>query len=645
MIAELSHLALCAALLLASFSCVYCDKTSDNFLFLKKNTGIVFALISLAIAGLSYSYLTSDFSLLNVYENSHTAKPLFYKFSGMWGNHEGSLLLWLWFLSIFAYAGSRNAASTVEMRVYLFLLCGFLAFLLFTSNPFARLFPPAMEGKDLNPLLQDVGLAIHPPLLYLGYVGFSVVFARTIAALWHGRIQKLWAKDILPWAMLAWGFLTFGIALGSWWAYRELGWGGYWFWDPVENISLLPWLFATALIHGLFLARKTGAFPYWTALLAITTFLFSLIGTFLVRSGLITSVHAFATDPTRGIYLLLYIFVVSICAYTLFAKKMHGSKPASFTLFSKETGITLHHVLVLTACFTVFLGILYPIILQSFGLTSVSVGAPFYHTVMPPLAIVIVLLAGVAPLLSFRATPRPLLWRYLKQSLMLAGILLVLVLSVFYEQSRPLLALPFMACLALAGIGLMAASLVLLQKQSWQKDNIANMGHVGMVVCHFFLGIMAIAIAITFAGSEELERTISPESPVVTPAWEITLLHTETFENHNYISQRATLRFYDKAHNRISVFTPEIRFFPTRNMETSETDIHTNLAKDVYTAIATSGNFSKDNKRFILRFHIIPAMIWVWIAAGGIGIGGWMISAACFVQNRQQRKHNATNAI
>ncbi|MGA1561385.1 MAG: heme lyase CcmF/NrfE family subunit, partial [Gammaproteobacteria bacterium] len=361
-----------------------------------------FLLIALAYIILTHAFVTDDFSVLYTANNSNSLLPLIYKISAVWGGHEGSLLLWVLFLSlwgVFVAVFSKSLPNVLVARtlaVMGLVAVGFLLFTLLTSNPFDRLFPAALDGRDLNPLLQDPGLVIHPPMLYLGYVGFAVPFALVVAALIGGQLDATWARWSRPWTTIAWVFLTLGIAIGSWWAYAELGWGGWWFWDPVENASFMPWLLGTALIHSLAVTEKRGAFRSWTVLLAIFTFSLSLLGTFLVRSGVLVSVHAFATDPSRGIFILMFISIVVGSSLLLYAARTHKMESGGqFSWFSRETLLLGNNLLLTVAMLTVLLGTLYPIILDALGLGKISVGPPYFNAVFVPLMLPLIFLIGV----------------------------------------------------------------------------------------------------------------------------------------------------------------------------------------------------------------------------------------------------------
>src|SRR5665213_713043 len=414
MIAELGHYALVLALALAliqSWSPIIGARKGDLALMkLADSTALAqFGFVALSFGALTWCYVTSDISVANVYENSHTQMPLIYKFTSVWGNHEGSMLLWVLILAIFGAlvaAFGVNLPATLKanaLAVQSWIAAAFYLFILFTSNPFRRLAEVPLEGRDLNPILQDFGLAVHPPMLYLGYVGFSIAFSFAVAALIEGRIDAAWARWVRPWTLLAWMCLTLGIAMGSYWAYYELGWGGWWFWDPVENASLMPWLAGTALLHSAVVMEKRNALKVWTILLSILTFSLSLLGTFLVRSGVLTSVHAFATDPTRGVFILLILCVFIGGSLTLYAWRASALKQGGlFAPISREGALVLNNLFLTTACATVFIGTLYPLALEVINGDKISVGAPFFNLTFAPLFVPLMIAVPFGPLLAWK---------------------------------------------------------------------------------------------------------------------------------------------------------------------------------------------------------------------------------------------------
>ncbi|MDX1424463.1 MAG: heme lyase CcmF/NrfE family subunit, partial [Kiloniellales bacterium] len=414
MIPEIGHFALILALLVAlvqgSVPMLGAARGRGDWMVLAGPTALLqLALMATAFLALMQAYVVSDFSVLNVAQNSHSAKPLLYKITGVWGNHEGSMVLWILILALFGAAVALfggNLPETLKARVLAvqaWIAAGFLLFTILTSNPFARLVPAPADGADLNPLLQDPGLAFHPPMLYTGYVGFSIAFSFAIAALIEGKVDAAWARWVRPWTLVAWSFLTAGIALGSWWAYYELGWGGWWFWDPVENVSFMPWLMGTALLHSAIVVEKRDALKVWTILLAILTFSLSLIGTFIVRSGLLTSVHAFATDPERGLFILILLCLTIGGSLALFAWRAPALKSGGlFDPISREGALVLNNLLLATACATVFLGTLYPLFVEALGGAKISVGEPYFNATFVPIMVPLVVAMAVGPLLPWK---------------------------------------------------------------------------------------------------------------------------------------------------------------------------------------------------------------------------------------------------
>ena len=403
-------LSLGVALIQSSIPLIGLKKNNLALMSIANNAAIMqVVLIGISFTALVYAFLTSDFSVINVYQNSHTTKPIIYKITGVWGNHEGSLLLWVLILAVFGAAVvlfGNNLSKRIKaaaLSVQGMIGSGFIAFIIFTSNPFERLSPIPIDGKGLNPLLQDPGLAIHPPMLYLGYVGFSMAFSFAIAALIEGKVDALWARWVRPWTLAAWSFLTVGIGLGSWWAYYELGWGGWWYWDPVENASFIPWLTGTALIHSLVVLEKRDSLRSWTILLAIVTFSLSLLGTFLVRSGVLTSVHAFASDPSRGIFILILLLITvggSLTLYAIKAPKLDQS--GIFSPISRESSLLMNNIFLASSASTVLIGTLYPLVAESIGIGKISVGPPYFNMVFIPIFIPLIILMGIGPYLPWR---------------------------------------------------------------------------------------------------------------------------------------------------------------------------------------------------------------------------------------------------
>ncbi|MEQ1889629.1 MAG: heme lyase CcmF/NrfE family subunit, partial [Alphaproteobacteria bacterium] len=521
MIIELGHFALVLAFVLAlaqaSLPLIGAARGNSALMAVARPAAfgqLIFLL--LAFAALMYGFVTSDFSVQVIAANSHSAKPMLYKIAGLWGNHEGSLLLWVLILALFgaAVAGvGGNLPASLRARVLsvqAMIACGFLSFMLATSNPFTRLIPPPMDGNGLNPLLQDPGLAFHPPFLYLGYVGFSMAFSFAVAALIEGRVDPAWARWVRPWTLAAWCFLTIGIAMGSWWAYYELGWGGWWFWDPVENASFMPWLAGTALLHSAIVVEKRDTLKSWTVLLAILTFSLSLLGTFIVRSGVLSSVHAFATDPARGVFILGFLVLVIGGSLTLYAVRAPLLKGGGiFAPISRETALVLNNWLLATACATVLLGTLYPLLMDALsgGTDKVTVGAPYYNATFTPLMAPLLVLMALGPLMSWKRADLPGVLGRLRFAL---GISVLGMLAVWYlREQGPVLAIfgigigIWLICGALTDLAErtrlfrvpLAASLARaagLPRASW-----------GAMMAHAGVGVVVLGITASTAWTEE----------------------------------------------------------------------------------------------------------------------------------------------
>ena len=517
MIPELGHfaliLALAVALVQGTLPLVGASRGDLRLMALGRTAALTQAfLVLIAFGALTQAFVTSDFSVANVVANSHSAKPLLYKVSGVWGNHEGSMLLWALILALFGAAVAifgANLPDTLRSRVLAvqaLIGVGFLAFLLFTSNPFERVFPAPPDGNGLNPLLQDPGLAFHPPLLYLGYVGFSVTYAFAIAALLEGRVDAAWARWVRPWTLAAWCFLTLGIALGSWWAYYILGWGGFWFWDPVENASLMPWLAGTALLHSAIVVEKRDALKSWTVLLAILAFSLSLLGTFLVRSGVLTSVHAFAQDPARGLYILGFLLFITgggLALYAWRAPQLQGG--GLFQPVSREGALILNNLLLCTLAATVLLGTLYPLFLDLLTGKSVSVGPPFFNATFVPLCAPLFAALCVGPFLGWkRAELWPALMR-LRVALVVSLAAVVVAMTMIDSRST-------LAALAFGfGVWLIVGSLMQLGDRIRTRTlRTLPRSTLGMIISHASLGIVVLGSVATSSWSIELMQTMKP---------------------------------------------------------------------------------------------------------------------------------------
>ena len=579
-------------------------------------------LVVLSFAVLTIAYLRSDFSVLNVYENSHSAKPLLFKISGVWGNHEGSMMLWVLILVLFGALVAvfgRGLPATLRANVIGvqgWISTAFLLFILTTSNPFTRLVPAPFEGQDLNPILQDVGLAIHPPLLYLGYVGFSITFAFAVAALLDGRIDAAWARWVRPWALTAWLFLTLGIARGSYWGSYELGWGGFWFWDPVENASFMPWLSGTALIHSAIVMEKRDALKVWTVLLAILTFSLSLLGTFLVRSGVLTSVHAFATDPTRGVAILMILIVFIGGSLGLYAWRAPTLKQGGlFAPISREGAIVFNNLIVTTACATVFVGTLYPMVLEATVGEKISVGAPFYELTFIPLMIPALIAVPVGPLLAWKRGDLLAVAERLSAAAALAlaalavaawlkgadGILpaLAVGLSVWLMAgavTEPLLR----AGVPRQPVRIVLRRLVGLPRSAW-----------GTTIAHAGLGISILGIACaSFYGSEQVLAMKTGETTDLA-GYHFTFDGITPRQGGTYREEVG--HFTVTADGKpITVIQPAKRLYTTRQMPTTEAGIATRGFSQLYLSL---GDRHADGS-VVVRIHVKPLVTLIWI--GGV---------------------------
>jgi cytochrome c-type biogenesis protein CcmF len=617
MLPELGHfsliLALLAALLQAGLSLAGARDQPFWQQAGRRAALLNFALTLLAFALLVQAFVASDFSVTNVYMNSHMAKPLLYKISGSWGSHEGSLLLWLLIMAGFGAAmahGLKAVPADFKARavgVQGLLSVGFLLFVLFTSNPFARIFPVPPQGRDLNPLLQDPGLAFHPPLLYIGYVGFSAVFALAVAQLLSTWPAAPWAKWVRPYALVAWSFLTGGLALGSWWAYYELGWGGWWFWDPVENAALMPWLAGTALLHSLLATWQRGAFARWTVLLALITFGLSMIGAFLVRSGVLTSVHSFANDPQRGL-VLLGLFVLALGgAFTLYARRMPDIRGnPMFGALSRESAFLLNNLLLCAACATVMIGTLYPLLLDALGGGMISVGAPYFMLTVVPMLLPLLVLMGFAPWLKWRSNDGPELLRRLG---LVALLTLVAVLVLGYQAGMTNI-------LGLAALGLGCWLLIATLQAAWEKRRVT-----GFTLAHGGLALAVLGMAGSAFDTQHNLHLYVGEATMV-GSYRLELAAVEPVQGKNFTAERAVVRIWDDNHY-VATLLPERRFYPVQNMPLSEVAISTDFVRDLYLVLNEAESDPAAPRS--LRFHINPLAPWIWLGAAVMALGGlWL---------------------
>jgi len=584
--------------------------------------------VAASFAALVTLHVTSDFSVANVFENSHSLKPLIYKITGVWGNHEGSMLLWVSILALFGAlvaAFGNNLPLTLRARVLAvqaWVAGAFYLFILTTSNPFLRLPDPPIEGRDLNPVLQDIGLAVHPPMLYLGYVGFSISFSFAIAALLEGRIDAAWARWVRPWTLMAWIFLTLGIAMGSYWAYYELGWGGWWFWDPVENASLMPWLAGTALLHSALVMEKRDALKVWTILLSILTFSLSLLGTFLVRSGVLTSVHAFASDPTRGVFILLILCVFIGGSLTLFAGRASALKQGGlFAPISREGALVLNNLFLTTACATVFIGTLYPLALEVLTGDKISVGAPFFNLTFAPLFIPLMVAVPFGPMLAWKRGD--LLGAM--QRLLAAGIAALLAIAVAWAWARGGSALaPLaigLAVFVIAGALSDLAERVGLFRLPLASSASRAMGLPrsvwGTAFAHAGIGVALIGIVCETTWNSEYIGTMKPGDAISVAGYQMTLegLIQQQGPNYRELVAPFTVRLDGE---RLAVMTPSKRTFTTRGMSTTEAALLTRGASQLYISL---GEPTADGG-ITARIYHKPLVLLIWFGPVLMAFGG-----------------------
>ena len=631
MIAELGNyalaLSLAIAVLLAVFPLWGAEKGNAQFMALARPmTYGLFLILSVSFGALFYVFAINDFSVQYVVNNSNTTLPIYYRLSAVWGSHEGSLLLWIWLLSLWSAAVAlfskrlpQEAVARV-LGIMGIISIGFLLFVLFTSNPFTRTFPDfPVDGKELNPLLQDIGLIFHPPLLYMGYVGFSVAFAFSIASLMTGKLDTAWARWSRPWTMAAWVFLTLGIVLGSWWAYYELGWGGWWFWDPVENASFMPWLAGTALLHSLAVTEKRGSFKAWTVLLAISAFSLCLLGTFLVRSGILVSVHAFASDPTRGLYVLAYLIVVIGGSLTLYAYK--GSQIRSrdnAERYSRESLLLLNNILLMTALCVVLLGTLLPLVHKQLGLGSISIGAPFFDQMFLIIMTPFALLLGIGPLVK---------WRRDQFSAIRTPVIVSLIIMLIAGFALPYLLQDKLTVSAVLGT-MMAVIIVLLSlyemhqrathRESFLKGvRKLSRSHWGMVLAH--LGVAMTVWGIAFSQNYSVERDVrmSVGDTVQIADYDFTFKGISDANGPNYIGGKAQIDITYHGKPEATLFA-EKRLYTVSKMPMTEAAIDWGFTRDLYVALGEK----LENNAWALRLYYKPFIRWIWLGGLFMALGG-----------------------
>ena len=588
-----------------------------------------FVLTALSFAALTVAYVQSDFSVVNVWENSHSLKPMLYKITGVWGNHEGSMLLWVLILALFGAlvaVFSGNLPATLRANVLSIqglIGAAFLLFILATSNPFTRLVPAPLEGRDLNPILQDIGLAVHPPLLYLGYVGFSVCFSFAVAALIEGRIDAAWARWVRPWTLAAWVFLTGGIAMGSYWAYYELGWGGFWFWDPVENASFLPWLSGTALLHSAIVMEKRSALKIWTLLLAILTFSLSLLGTFLVRSGVLTSVHAFATDPSRGLFILVILMVFIGGSLALFALRASSlTQGGLFHPVSREGALVLNNLFLTTATATVLIGTLYPLLVEAVTGDKISVGAPFFNMTFGPLALLLLLAVPFGPLLAWKrgdiyAVAQRLYFAF--GAALLVGLVVMFLIDgagallAFGSGLAVWLILGALTDLALkAGVGNVSPSV------AWRRLIGLPRSVFGTAFAHMGLALSMIGIIAVTSLDVERIAIMRPGESLEVGDYTLRFEDIAPFQGPNFTEDQGRFSYFDASGRRLGEIVSSKRVYTARQMPTTEAGIATRWLGQLYISL---GDPTPDGG-VVVRAWWKPMVLLIWLGGVAMMIGG-----------------------
>ncbi len=630
MIAEIGQISLILALLIAvaqSIMPMWGAYRSDTRLmaFGDKAAVMQFMLIVLAFAALTWVFIQSDFSVQLVAINSHTDKPLLYKISGVWGNHEGSMLLWVLILSIYGAlvpkfgkslpAGLKARALSVQGMIS----AGFLGFILFTSNPFLRLDPIPLNGQGLNPLLQDPGLAFHPPFLYLGYVGFSMAFSFSVAALIEGRVDAVWARWLRPWVLVAWSFLTIGITMGSVWAYYELGWGGWWMWDPVENVSFLPWLVGTALLHSIMVLGKRHSMANWTILLGITAFSLSLVGTFVVRSGVLTSVHSFAVDPARGVFILLLLLLATGGGLTMFALRAHTLRGGpSFSLISKEGGLLLNNLLLVTATFTVFLGTFYPLLIEAFTNGKISVGEPYFDRTFAPVMVLLIAFMGVGPLVKWRDDSLKNLRIHVLKSLFLVIVLAGLIWW-FGKSLLGALSIGFAAYLAYSTLVAFGRKIKFGQAGSWKMLKAQPAAVWGFLLAHIGIAICMAGITAMSVWANDDAKVMKLGESMSVSGYTFTLKSITPGVDRNYQKMVAAVDV-TKNERSIGTLRSARRFYQVRQMITTEAGIQVRPMRNLYVGVGEGDA----QKGWVVRAYVHPLVNWIWFGALLIALAGFV---------------------
>ena len=608
----------------------------------------LFVFVAISIVLLAYSFTVDDFSVKYIAGHSNSLLPYYFKISAVWGGHEGSMLFWVFALTGWTFAVSIYSKQLEKefvarvLAVMGMIAVGFIFFILLTSNPFERLLPNfPMEGRDLNPLLQDIGLIIHPPMLYMGYVGFSVAFAFAIAALMAGKMDAAWARWSRPWTVAAWSFLSVGIALGSWWAYYELGWGGWWFWDPVENVSFMPWLAGTALIHALAVTEQRNAFKHWTLLLAIFTFSLNLLGAFLVRSGVITSVHSFAVDPGRGIYLLVLLAIGIGGSLTIYALKATNVKsPSRFTLYSRESAILVAMSILVTACVTILLGTLYPLIIDAMGLGKISVGAPYFNAVFIPMMITLFIFMGIGPLIRWKKARKGELSKHLNA---------ISVFSVLFGIVWPFLFAGEFNIMVFVGTTLGCWIVLAVLKDVFNNAKQADgsfklsavpLNHIGMAIAHAGIAVTVIGVTMVASYEREVNVKMSPGDTVDLSGYTIEFAGTKNALGPNYSAIEGQVKVLLDG-EFITLLTPQQRTYKVQTMGMTEAAIHTTLIRDIYVALGDP----LGNGAWSIRMYYKPFIVWIWLGGFFMALGGILAIISKRRRNRVSAKADKQSQI
>jgi len=631
MIPEIGHFALIMALAMALLQGVLpiIGATVGNAMLISMTRPLArghFVFVAIAFACLAQCFLNNDFSVLYVAQHSNSHLPTIYRFAAIWGGHEGSLLLWTFILTVWTVAVTLFSKQLPEemvarvIGVMGLVSVGFLLFMLFTSNPFDRLLPAAADGRDLTPMLQDPGLVIHPPMLYMGYVGTSVAFAFAVAALLGGKLDATWARWSRPWTTVAWVFLTIGIMLGSWWAYYELGWGGWWFWDPVENASFMPWLITTALIHSLAVTEKRGAFKNWTVFLAIVGFSLSLLGTFLVRSGVLTSVHAFAVDPARGVFILSFLGVVIGSSLTLFAwRAPKVGLGGGFDLVSRESMLLLNNVLLAVAAASVFLGTLYPLFMDALGMGKFSVGPPYFDAVFAPIMAIAVFLMGAGPFARWKQASVAEMAKHLGSWFAASVVFAVLITFAFDHWTAPII-----GGLTLGVWSLLSslAYLVTRVRESeasgiWPKLRTTSRSTYGMLLAHAGIGIFILGVTLVKGYETSSEVLMHLDETAKVGNYTFRYLRSEEITGPNYKGIRVALEVTRNGAN-VTALYPEKRVYNVQTMNMTESAIDTGLFRDLYVALGEA----RVKDEWVVRIQIKPMVDWIWFGCLLMALGG-----------------------